>query len=73
MVFGFTVSTIGGGLHVLAGQYDKVIMIKLVAGGVAGAFCGALLSSIIPPRPLRLALSVWLAILGLQLCWKALS
>jgi hypothetical protein len=73
MVFGFTVSTIGGGLHLLAGQYDKVTMIKLVVGGVAGAFTGALLSSVIPPRPLRLALSGWLAILGLQLCWKALS
>jgi uncharacterized membrane protein YfcA len=73
MVFGFTVSTIGGGLHLLAGQYDKLIMIKLVVGGIAGAFTGAILSSVIPPRPLRLALSVWLAILGLQLCWKALS
>lgn len=73
MVFGFTVSTIGGGFHLLAGQYDKLTVIKLVVGGVAGAFSGALLSSVIPPRPLRLALSIWLAILGLQLCWKALS
>ena len=73
MVFGFTVSTIGGGLHVLAGEYDTAMLIKLVIGGVAGAFTGALLSSVIPPRPLRLGLSVWLAILGIQLCWKALS
>lgn len=73
MVFGFTVSTIGGGLHLLAGQYDKLIMIKLIVGGVAGAFTGAMLSSMIPARPLRLALSIWLAILGLQLCWKALA
>jgi len=73
MVFGFILSLIGGGVHLLAGQYDKVILIKLVTGGVIGALCGAMLSSVIPPRPLRLALSVWLAILGLQLCWKALS
>jgi len=73
MVFGFTVSTIGGGLHVIEGQYDKAMLIKLVAGGVAGAFTGAMLSSVVPPRPLRLGLSLWLAILGLQLCWKALS
>jgi uncharacterized protein len=73
MVFGFILSLIGGGLHLLAGQYDKAILIKLVVGGVAGALSGAMLSSVIPPRPLRLALSVWLAILGLQLCWKALS
>lgn len=73
MVFGFTVSLIGGGLHLVAGQYDKLILIKLVSGGIVGALSGAMLSSVIPPRPLRLALSVWLAILGLQLCWKALS
>ena len=73
MVFGFILSLIGGGLHLLAGQYDQVILIKLVTGGVVGALCGAMLSSVIPSRPLRLALSVWLAILGLQLCWKALS
>lgn len=73
MAFGFTLSLIGGGLHLLAGEYDKLIMIKLIVGGVAGAFTGAMLSSVIPPRPLRLALSIWLAILGLQLCWKALT
>ncbi len=73
MVFGFTVSLIGGGLHLLAGQYDKVILIKLVVGGIAGALTGAMLSSVIASRPLRLGLSIWLAILGLQLCWKALT
>lgn len=71
MVFGFVVSIIGGGLHLFAGHYDQAILIKLVIGGVAGALCGAMLSSILPPRPLRLALSVWLAALGVQLCWKA--
>ncbi|HVP00266.1 MAG TPA: sulfite exporter TauE/SafE family protein [Bryobacteraceae bacterium] len=73
MVFGFILSLIGGGLHLLGGQYNWMILIKLVSGGVVGSLCGAALSSVIPPRPLRLALSVWLAILGLQLCWKALS
>lgn len=73
MVFGFTLSLIGGGLHLFAGQYDLPILIKLVTGGVIGALSGALLSSVIPARPLRLLLSVWLAILGLQLCWKSMS
>jgi uncharacterized membrane protein YfcA len=73
MVFGFTLSLIGGGLHFFAGQYDKAILIKLVIGGVLGALTGAMLSAVIPPRPLRLALSIWLAVLGLQLCWKALT
>ena len=73
MVFGFVLSVIGGGLHLFAGQYDLPILIKLITGGVIGALSGAMLSSIIPPRPLRLVLSIWLAALGVQLCWKALS
>jgi uncharacterized membrane protein YfcA len=73
MVFGLVISILGGGLHLTAGHYDRIILFKLVAGGVAGAIAGALLSSSLPPRPMRLALCVWLAILGLQLCWKALT
>jgi uncharacterized protein len=73
MVFGFSLSLIGGGLHLFAGQYDWPILIKLVSGGLVGVLFGARLSSVIPPRPLRLLLGVWLTILGLQLCWKAIG
>ncbi|MGC4054959.1 MAG: sulfite exporter TauE/SafE family protein [Paludibaculum sp.] len=73
MVFGLIVSILGGGLHLNAGHFNSSILMKLVIGGVAGAVTGAALSSVIPPRPLRLALCVWLAILGLQLCWKAFA
>lgn len=73
MVFGFTLSVVGGGLHFVNGQYDTTLLIKFVTGGVIGALTGAKLTSIIPPRPLRLVLGVWLAILGLQLCWRAVS
>ena len=34
---------------------------------------GANLSAIVPSRPLRMALSVWLASVGAQLCWKAVG
>ena len=73
MAFGLALSILGGGLHFLAGHYDPSILPKLIIGGVFGAFAGATLSSVLPPRPLRLAMSVWLATLGAQLCWKALS
>lgn len=73
MVFGLVVSIVGGGLHVFAGHYDSTILPKLIIGGLAGAFTGASLSSRLPARPLRIALSAWLAFLGAQLCWKALS
>ena len=73
MLFGLVLSLIGGGLHIFAGNFDATILPKLLIGGVAGAFAGANLVAILPPRPLRLALSVWLSALGAQLCWKALA
>lgn len=73
MVFGLVLSLIGGGLHLFAGHFDSSMTIKLVVGGLAGAVFGATMSSILPHRPLRMALSVWLASLGAQLCWKALT
>ena len=73
MVFGLVVSTIGGGLHLLAGHYDQTLVIKLCTGGVVGALLGAWLSKRVPARPLRLVLSLCLIGLGLQLCWKAFA
>ncbi len=73
MVFGLVLSLVGGGLHFSAGHYDGAILGRLIAGGILGAFAGASLSSRLPSRPLRIALSVWLAALGLQLCWRSLS
>jgi uncharacterized membrane protein YfcA len=73
MVFGLIVSLVGGGLHFFGGHYDAPALLKLIAGGVPGAFVGAAASSRSPPRPLRLALSVWVFALGAQLCWKAFS
>jgi uncharacterized membrane protein YfcA len=73
MVFGLVLSLLGGGLHFSAGHYDATILPKLIIGGVVGALMGATLSSIVPARPLRLGLSVWLATLGAQLCWKAFT
>jgi len=39
----------------------------------AGAFVGAHLLSILPPRPLRVALSLWLMSMGGELCWRAVT
>ena len=73
MVFGLVLSLIGGGFHVFAGNFDSAILSKLLIGGIAGAFAGANLTAILPPRPLKLALAVWLSALGAQLCWKAFA
>ena len=72
LCFGLAVSIVGGGWHVSTGDYNSVLLMKLIAGGAPGILAGASLSSILPDRPLRLVLSGLLAALGLQLCFRAL-
>jgi uncharacterized membrane protein YfcA len=72
MMFGLVLSLLGGGIHLTLGHFSSAILWRLIAGGLAGAFAGANLSAILPSRPLRVGLSLWLSALGLQLCWKAL-
>ena len=73
MVFGLTISTIGSGLHLFIGHYDLHVLGRLCTGGIAGAICGALLSSRLPSRALQMVLFICLIGLGVQLCLKALS
>src|SRR5215472_5575840 len=42
MVFGLTVSSVGGGLHLLAGDYDPSLLLQFCIGGVIGVFTGAM-------------------------------
>ncbi len=66
IAFGFAISLIGSGAHWMTGGTDTTLLLHLIAGGVVGAVTGVLLSTRIPKRPLRLALWVWLLILGGQ-------
>ena len=66
IAFGFIVSLIGSGAHWNVSDPGKTLLLQLIAGGVFGAIGGTLLSTRIPRRPLRLALWVWLLILGGQ-------
>jgi uncharacterized protein len=70
MLFGLAVSVVGGGLNLTAGHYASGLLWKLITGGIAGVLMGANLSAILPARPLRVALSLWLSIIGLQLAWR---
>jgi uncharacterized membrane protein YfcA len=69
--FGLLLSTVGGGLHLVSGNYGSAMLLKLLLGGLLGAFAGANLSAIVPAKPLRILLSVWLVTVGGQLCWRA--
>jgi uncharacterized protein len=66
IAFGFIVSLIGSGAHWFARNPDPALLTHLIAGGAVGALSGTILSTRIPRRPLRLALWIWLLILGGQ-------
>ena len=66
IAFGFVVSLIGSGAHWFSASAQSNLLWQLIAGGIVGAISGALLSTHIPRRPLRIALWVWLLILGGQ-------
>jgi uncharacterized membrane protein YfcA len=66
IAFGFIMSLVGSGAHWFSGSTNTVLLLQLIAGGVAGAVGGTLLSTRVPRRPLRLALWIWLFILGGQ-------
>jgi uncharacterized membrane protein YfcA len=72
MLFGLALSIVGGGLNLTAGHYSAALLWKLIAGGLAGVLLGANLSAVLPPRPLRVGLSLWLSFVGAQLAWKGL-
>ncbi len=73
LAFGLCLSLIGGGLHLSHGGFDAALLGRLIAGGILGALAGTGLAPRIPARAMRLALSLWLFAMGMQLCWQALA
>jgi uncharacterized protein len=73
LAFGLCLSLVGGGLHLSYGGLDPALLGNLVAGGIFGAIAGTSLAPRIPARAMRLALSLWLLGMGVQLCWHALA
>jgi uncharacterized membrane protein YfcA len=71
IAFGFVVSLIGSGAHWFTHASDTGLLLRLIAGGVVGAVSGTMLSTYIPKRPLRVALWIWLLILGGQFLFNS--
>lgn len=71
IAFGFVVSLIGSGAHWFARAADPGLLLHLIAGGAIGAIFGTLASARVPRRPLRLALWIWLLILGGQFLFNS--
>jgi uncharacterized membrane protein YfcA len=71
LAFGLCLSLVGGGLHLAGGGLDAGLLTRLIIGGLIGAVAGTTLAPRIPARTMRLALSVWLFAIGIELCWQA--
>jgi hypothetical protein len=71
IAFGFVVSLIGSGAHWFSHASNPQLLMHLIAGGIAGAIGGTILSTRVPRRPLRFALCVWLLILGGQFIFNS--
>ncbi len=67
LCFGLIVSGIGSAVQLSAHNFDGLLLLQLVAGGVLGAIAGSLLAGKIAPLPLRLAVLSMLIVLGSQL------
>jgi uncharacterized membrane protein YfcA len=72
LAFGLGIALVGSGVHAMAGHYATAILIRMSIGGVLGGLVGTNFAPKIPNRTLRLALCIWLAVIGLDFCWKAL-
>jgi hypothetical protein len=71
ILFGFLVSLIGSGAHWFTHSTNTALLLQLIAGGIAGAIFGTMVSSRVPRRPLRFVLWVWLLILGGQFLFNS--
>jgi uncharacterized protein len=71
IAFGFVVSLIGSGAHWFTPGAHSTLLLQLIAGGAVGAVSGAILSTHVPRRPLRIALWIWLLILGGQFLFNS--
>jgi uncharacterized membrane protein YfcA len=72
LAFGLAIALVGTGVHMIGGHYAADILIKMAIGGVAGGVVGTWVSPKIPQRNLRLLLSLWLMVIGIQFCYQAI-
>ncbi len=71
LAFGLCLSLVGGGLHLLSQNLDTVLLLKLLIGGLFGALVGSAAAPRLPNQKLRLVLTAWLLMIGLQFCYQA--
>lgn len=65
--FGLVLALAGSAIQLGAGNYDPALLIKLVIGGLCGAFIGSFLATRVAQRPLRIGVLLMLVVLGCEL------
>lgn len=73
LCFGLGISIVGSGILVASGHYDPAILPRLLAGGVLGAIVAPNITALIPAKPLRIGLLLWIIYLGEQLVAKGFA
>lgn len=71
LAFGLAIALVGTGIHMIGGHYAGPLLLRLATGGIAGGIVGTFAAPKIPNRKLRLALSLWLTVIGIQFCYQA--
>jgi uncharacterized membrane protein YfcA len=72
ILFGFTLSLLGGSAHWSAHTLNAHLLLHMVEGGAIGAVLGTLLAPRVPKRPLRFALWIWLLLIGSMFVYRIL-
>ncbi len=71
ILFGFALSLVGSGAHLLSHANDLQLLEDLIIGGMGGVIVGTISARFIPKRPLRIALWAWLLIIGIQFVYRS--
>jgi uncharacterized protein len=73
LLFGISLSAVGGSLQAAFGSWDPALLGRLLAGGVVGSLLGANLAVVVPARAMRVGLLVWLAYVGAHMTLKGVG
>jgi uncharacterized membrane protein YfcA len=73
IAFGLACSFVGGVSHFLQSHTETGIFIPMALGGLAGAFLGTHLARTLNPKPLKVAISILLVVVAINLIQKGLS
>jgi len=73
IAFGLACSFVGGTSHFLQGHTDAEIFIPMALGGLAGVLLGTHLARTLNPKPLKVAISILLVVIAINLIQKGLS